>query len=425
MIKSGDDENETVEWVLPASIPFAGLKARDLEECVYWLFDALGAKDLEWRTGGTGGGAPDGGRDLEAHFYTPSIDNELEPQVWWVECKGRSGTVEKSEIQEALNNSLAKSDLDYIVIATNTQFSNPTRDWVKEWQSKHKRPKVKLWDSEQLERMLSKHPSVVLRLFSDALSLQGRVKAMESRFWNRLEYSPPGLLNEIWLARGEIEFSEMSMVGAIASEFSNGDITKRQWGAILDKPFLAQVLQIVLLNTPYLVIRSLESGTDQSPIMRADAYLIMCLLREYPAEIVSELIIDSLFRGDADKIPEDVKEYLLLPIVNQLLSELQEVCSDDCSRMIATRKTTLRQEEDKIESYWSRFLESDNEEKEANQRWILIERQDQPCKVGFIVNRDNGCPLFSVDPTPDNLSDVLGIVKRVVETRISMSKTST
>jgi len=43
------------EWVLPASIPFEGMKGRDLEECLYWLLDAMGAKDLEWRTGGTGG----------------------------------------------------------------------------------------------------------------------------------------------------------------------------------------------------------------------------------------------------------------------------------------------------------------------------------------------------------------------------------
>jgi hypothetical protein len=81
------------EWVLPTAIPFADLKAKDLEECVYWLFDAMGAKDLEWRTGGSSGGASDGGRDLEARFYTPSADSEIESQLWWIECKGRKGTV--------------------------------------------------------------------------------------------------------------------------------------------------------------------------------------------------------------------------------------------------------------------------------------------------------------------------------------------
>ena len=44
----------------------------------------MGAKDLEWRTGGTGGGAADGGRDLEAKFFTPSADDEIESELWWI-----------------------------------------------------------------------------------------------------------------------------------------------------------------------------------------------------------------------------------------------------------------------------------------------------------------------------------------------------
>lgn len=106
--------------------------------------DAMGAKDLEWRLGGTGGGAGDSGRHLEAQFYAPGADGELESQKWWIECKGRKGTVEPDEVKSAVNNALAKEGLDYPVVATNTQFSNPTRDWVKEWQRKHPRPKVKL-----------------------------------------------------------------------------------------------------------------------------------------------------------------------------------------------------------------------------------------------------------------------------------------
>src|SRR5215471_12532835 len=86
------------EWVLPAAIPFAELKSRDLEECVYWLLDSMGAKDLEWRTGGTGAGAADGGRDLEARFYTPTADGEIDAQKWWIESKGRGGTLESEEV---------------------------------------------------------------------------------------------------------------------------------------------------------------------------------------------------------------------------------------------------------------------------------------------------------------------------------------
>lgn len=47
-----DASSTTSRWVLPSAIPFEHLKGHDLEECVYWLMDSLGAKDLEWRVGG-------------------------------------------------------------------------------------------------------------------------------------------------------------------------------------------------------------------------------------------------------------------------------------------------------------------------------------------------------------------------------------
>jgi hypothetical protein len=178
------------DWILPADIPLAGPKARDLEQCVYWLLDAMGARDLEWRTGGAGGGAADGGRDLEATFYVPSPDGDMEPQRWWIECKGRKGTVEPDEVKAAANNALALGNLAYLVVVTSTTFSNPTRDWVKLWQSAHPRPRLKLWDHGTLERLLSRHPTVVLRLFSEALSPDGLLKAAEQRFWKKLEYTP-------------------------------------------------------------------------------------------------------------------------------------------------------------------------------------------------------------------------------------------
>lgn len=73
------------QFVIPSEIPFDTLRDRDLEECVYWLLDAMGAKDLEWRIGGTGAGASDQGRDLEATFFIPNPDGEVLRQKWWIE----------------------------------------------------------------------------------------------------------------------------------------------------------------------------------------------------------------------------------------------------------------------------------------------------------------------------------------------------
>jgi hypothetical protein len=58
------------DWVIPAHIPFEKLKKKDLEECVYWLLDGMGARDLAWRKGGTGHGASDGISKPSSTFRT-------------------------------------------------------------------------------------------------------------------------------------------------------------------------------------------------------------------------------------------------------------------------------------------------------------------------------------------------------------------
>lgn len=409
--------NETQkEWVLPASIPFDGMKGRDLEECVYWLLDTMGAKDLEWRTGGTGGGAADGGRDLEANFYTPGADGEPEAQKWWIECKGRKGTVEPSEVKSAVNNALAISGLDYVVVATNTQFSNPTRDWVKDWQVKHPRPKVKLWDRSQLERYLSRHPEVVLRLFSEALSVQGRFQAMESRFWNKFEYATPGTLATIWKARKELDVSAMGIFAAAVNEFANGSIIHRPWAAVLDSSSLIEVLHLGLINIPYVWMRAIKTGMEQRPILRAYAYFILAALDALPAENVHKLITDSITRGKGEDIPEDVQAFLLMPIMDALLSEIQDVCSSDCRRMSCLDRNVLTNENDEVENYWLR-LEGQGLEEPAQRQILRLENFAAPCVVGFPVDDKVHCPLFLQEPSVKNTGELLAIIKNVATFR--------
>ncbi len=408
--------NETPDWILPASIPFAGLKGRDLEECVYWLLNSMGAKDLEWRTGGSGGGAADGGRDLEAVFYTPTVDGEIEAQKWWIECKGRTGTVEPSEVKSAVTNALAIEGLDYVVIATNTQFSNPTRDWVKVWQAKNPNPKIKLWDHAQLERYLSRHPEVVLRLFSEALSLEGRLKAMESRFWNVLEFVTPKTLADIWEARNELQFEPAEIFALVANEFAGGDIIHRPWGATISASAVQAVLAIGIYNVTYLAHRSSNAGIDQRIMHRAFAYLILAAIDSSPAADVAEIILVSLNRGEDELLPQEFQNLLLTPILNQLLSEMQDVCASNCRRMISTSRKALNEEKDEIDQYWLR-LEPDGIEEIRDRRFLQLEKLDEPCVVGFPVDADNGCPLFHTEPKAKTTADFLAIIKQVAAFR--------
>lgn len=399
-------------WVLPADIPFADLKARDLEECVYWLLDAMGARDLEWRTGGDGRGAADGGRDLEATFYAASPDGEIDAERWWIECKGRSSTVEPDAVKGAANNALALGNLAHLVIATNTTFSNPTRDWVKTWQNSHLRPKVKLWDRATLERLLSQHPSVVLRLFSEALSPTGRLEAMRERFWNKLEFTSAKTLQTFWEGRAELQIEPLERFALIANEFANGDIELRPWAGDCDADALFATFEVGLLNTPYLAIRSSKAGVDEAPIAGALAYLLLAVLQLMPADELSAHVLTLIGERNGEALPDSMKEMLLMPIIDRLSSELQDICSADCERMSASfnRRTLMI---DSIDHYWQRFERDGSKGDRTSGRTVRLERLRAPCKVGFAVNEKRMCPLFGLDPSLDNVAEVLDVLKRV------------
>lgn len=404
------------EWVLPAAIPFETMKGADLEQCVYWLLDAMGAKDLEWRSGGSGGGAADGGRDLEARFYAPGPDGEIEARSWWIECKGRTGTVEPDAVKAAVVNAEARGGLDYVVVATNTQFSNPTRDWLREWQSTRKRPTVKLWDRSQLERMLSRQPDVVLRLYAEALSLEGRLHALESRFWNKLEYTSERSLAGFWDRREETPIPATGVFALIANEFANGDIVSRPWGAAASLDDLVSLLHVALANTAYLVLRSHRAGADDAPIRRAFAYLLLCGLDRLSADDVHRLVEASVYGDRADAMPDDVKKMLLMPMLDQIQSELQDVCSADCERISSLTRNVLTEDDDEVDDYWLR-LDPKGRDSPKDRGRLRLERESAPCVVGFAVDKERSCPLFEMEPGLDNVAELLEMLRRVTRFR--------
>jgi hypothetical protein len=306
------------------------------------------------------------------------------------------------------------------VIATNTQFSNPTRDWLKEWQRKHPRPKIKLWDASHLERYLSKHPDVVLRLFSEALSAEGRFQALETGFWDRMDLVPAGVLANLWKAMKEtVEVSARGLFAATVCEFANGSIAQRPWGAMLKTSDLLQVLAIGLSNILYLAIRCDQAGVDRSHILRPMAYLTLVALDRLPAHQMAKLLIDQVCRGKPDEMPNDVKLMLIRPVVRQLQAELQDVCASDCSRMSVDRTTLVAKEEDEVENYWTRLR---NVEVVKDRSVLRIARYAEPCQVGFKVSKEVSCPLFEMEPEVSNLVEFLGVMKRVAAFRKSQAE---
>jgi hypothetical protein len=115
-------------------------------------------------------------------------------------------------------------------------------------------------------------------------------------------------------------------------------------------------------------------------------------------------------------MPEHVKEFLLMPIADQLLSEMQDVCSSDCRRFLAPKRMTLTQVEDEVHDYWLR-LEPDGIEEPAARAFARIELTTEPCNVGFAVDKEDGCPLFRLEPSAKNIDELLAIIKRVAAFR--------
>lgn len=74
----GGDGSDSSKWVLPTEIQFDLLKGNQLEECVFWLLDGIGAKNIGWRIGGKGGGAA----AMEAETSRPRFSLPVKMALW-------------------------------------------------------------------------------------------------------------------------------------------------------------------------------------------------------------------------------------------------------------------------------------------------------------------------------------------------------
>jgi hypothetical protein len=404
----------TYQLFLPTEIPWKDLKGKELEELLYWLFDAMGAKDLEWRIGGAESGTADQGRDLELSFYSASPDGELVKQRWWVEAKGRTRTVDPTEVKSAVLNAAGKNTIDVMVIATNTAFSNPTRDWVKEWQDKHPRPKIKLWERTELENLCSKNPIAVIRVFRHALSPAGKLEVLTTKLWDYVMFTEEYTLNELWNERDNLVIDFRALMALVASEFANGDITLRSWGMAVDEETLVNSVGNVLLNLLFLIFRSSESGVRQEPLIKGLAYLVLICTIRAGADYTANLLRTVWDEVDVE-FPDNMRNLVLEPVLKTLNVEIRDVCTSDCSR-ISTARLTLSKED--VERYWERLRVGDgNPASREGKRILTLEKGDEKCKVGFQLNREIGCPLCDQDEPQQNILDVLRVVESVAKFR--------
>lgn len=399
-MSSDDDEKG---WVLPSQIPFDELKGYALEECLFWLLDGMGARDIAWRLGGVGSGAADGGRDLEARFYVPDADGKMIARQWWVECKGRTATLEADAVKVACNNVVGDGKVDCLVIATNTTFTNPTRDWVEKWQERFPRPQILLWDRTSLERMLAQQPATVLRLFEGGLSSSGYLRALRDRFWNLLEYSSIDRMKRIWIERDDLDLGVMERFALITNEFARMETSTSDRGRAF--------------NLVCLYARIMKTGVDEGPIVRTLAYLLLSTVRDFHPDLILEMFKLALRTDNDEPMPIKGVEFFVMPTLDSLRSDLQLVCSSDCGRFFRDDSLKYWEDRDPFQSYWSRFGARGISPKSGDGAYHRLERTTEPCQVGFDLCDGGGCPLYQVQPEMEALDTFLGAIARVVRAR--------
>lgn len=381
------------QLVVPSEIPWKSLTGNALEEALYWLVHSMGGRDLEWRQGSSGAGAADGGRDLSAKFHVPTPDGQMRKETWWFEAKGRSRTVEPDAVKAAVVNAAGRNDLDVLVIATNVVFSNPTHDWVANWQVANPRPIVRLWSRNDLERQFCERPDVVIRLFAKALSVQGKLDVVSSRFWNYQTYAGEPLLEELWKHRSQLEWSDRDIIAVVASECANGSVNARPWATLVSESHRLQILVSALTSILYFCFKADDAGVAQTPYIDGASYLLLSTLQSHKPSTISKAL-SKIWTGEKKAVGM-LRAHALRPVLATLTAELRDVCTDDCRR-ISTDPLTLSKES--LGGYWLRLRDpQDGPEKNARGRLIvLLERPDETCKVGFKVNRKSGCPLVLI-----------------------------
>ena len=404
------------QLVTPSEIPWDELKGEQLEECLYWLMDAMGARDLVWRVGGIGGGGPDQGRDLEVCFHVPDPDGQMVRQKWWIEAKGRSRTVEPRAVHRAVLRAAGVRELDVLVIATNARFSNPTRDWVQQWQDGQPRPRVRLWDRGDLEKLVSAHPDVVSRLFASALTVQGRLAAVSSRFWSYCHYADEPTLALLWDSRDRLDWDEKALVAVLAAEMANGDVQRRAWGAALSHEELVLALGQGLLNLLYFCHRACGSGVAPRPYIRAIGYLLLVALDRFPSAEAARILRIVWQPADGIPFPEELRSMVMTLVVQDLVSELWGLCLPDCSRV--STEPGVR-EQTRSTGYWDRLktVEAEASEPDVDDEMFYIELHDAPCSAGLRLDKDRRCPFLQLDLDEADIGEVLGTLKKVIQAR--------
>jgi hypothetical protein len=277
---------------------------------------------------------------------------------------------------------------------------------------------VKLRERTELENICSRNPLAVVRLHARALSVQGKVQVASTKLWEYASLSDQPTLESIWEKRDEVDLDQRALFALAASEIANGDIGLRSWALLAPENTLIAGLANGLVNILFLAFRANDMGVRQEPLIRTIAYLILVATKRVGVDSVTSLLSDVWNDIDGVDYPDELRETILEPVLGVLQSELRDVCTNDCSRVM-TEPELLQKKE--IEMYWERLRVSDGACRKEK-HFLTMESYKEPCKVGFDVGKEAGCPLLQIEKPQTSIEAFMSVVGRVLEFRTSNDK---
>lgn len=132
----------------------SNLSAREFENLVFDCMRAIGVKNLIWRTPG-----PDGGRDMEGQVYVRDISGHEESQLWYIECKRYSTSINWNVIWKKIAAADSRG-ADVLLIATNNNPSPSTENRISNWNRKKRKPSLRVWRGYQFPPFLRSNTTI-------------------------------------------------------------------------------------------------------------------------------------------------------------------------------------------------------------------------------------------------------------------------
>lgn len=399
---------------LESGLDFSGITPVELENLVFHLLDEMGFSNIQWRKGGEGNSATDGGRDLEATFWSvrPGVSRE---EKYWFEVKYRTGQLEKHQVQSTVLNASGNDSKDNVVIITNKTVSNPTLDWLGEFQASHKTPVVTIWQGHDLEILLRKNARTLARFLPSSLAFSGRCKVIESKFSNLMLLPSGGELDELWEMRDSYYENPILTLAACLAEVAYGDTVKHPWGMEIDEARLVSVLATGVLNVFPFLIKFESLNRDQAVFSEGLSYLIQCLLVRCGSAIVAKVLFEPEQLAEKDRdLPVELRVIRYKPIIDSIYYDLAIHCSaNHCMKL-----HHLSPEEKG--SYFQRFTKL-TERPEKDARYLVMQSIKDACKLGLVL-KEQYCPLGDDEAeTPDTLD---GLRERLEFARLVISRRS-